>query len=115
MASPLTATDWGTTATAAILYDGPILYFLLAFFGGSDRVRERGEAFATTPAITCLSKAALHIYIFQMLWYYVVNAHLDLFADWPLALTTLFCVLCCTGFGVALYEVEKRVRARLSS
>lgn len=59
-----------------------------------------------------ISKAALHIYIFQMLFFYFMNAHVGWLGAMGLGGSIVFSVVTCTAVGYAHYAIGSYFKAR---
>ena len=60
-----------------------------------------------------VSKAALHVYIFQMLFFYFMNAHMGWFDAMGLVGSIVFSVVACTVIGYAHYAIGAHLKARM--
>lgn len=107
--APLSVPDWKATATFTVMYSGSLFYFALVLFGGGDGVEPVRKA-GRSAAVEYCSRAALHVYIFQMLYYYLVNDHLALMAHFPLPFVIAASVAICMSFGIGHYALETAAR-----
>lgn len=109
---PLAGGVWMSTSWITALYSGSVFYVLLAAYAGlaDGRSRQPGRV---SRCVEYLSKAALHVYLFQMLYFYFLNVHLQKLAALPLWEVVVGSVLVCVIVGVVLYWCESLVRRRV--
>ena len=79
---------------------------LLGF--GGNRLPSRVSLFFES-----ISKAALHIYIFQMLFFYFMNAHVGWFDAMGLGGSIVFSVATCTAVGYAHYAIGAYLKTKV--
>lgn len=108
---PLAGGEWANTSWITALYSGSIFYLLLEVYCRKQRKQKSDVKAPKT--ITQLSKAALHVYLFQMLYFFFINAHLSSLSILPLWAVVAGSVFICVAMGVMLYSLEKSVRRSL--
>ena len=110
--------SWSTTNTFSALYSGAAFYLMLVASNAISQrqnrcIAEGGGRNVPNLVVEQLSRAALHVYVFQMLWYYFVNAHADAMSAIPLLLLIGIDVAACVGIGYMLYAIQLRITRRL--
>lgn len=113
---PLSGTAWESTSTLSFAYVAGVMVLLLALSYKAGKLDLIGLGDTSTPNtkiqgfFETVSKAALHIYIFQMFYYYVMP--LELFSMIGLKASIVASILICSSCGFIHYKVENYVRKK---
>lgn len=116
---PLSGTSWQNTSTLSFAYVAGLMILMIAIcyklnkrnLLGLEQTPPRRSLLQSF--VETISKAALHIYIFQMLYYYVVppSVFTKLGVPWSILASIIICTLC----GFVHYRIDSYIKGKMAT